>query len=289
MAYATSFACLYSRDRGSCWGERAFLRGAPGVVKGTEACDERSARLATRSVAAFGAPEVSSVRGDGKARLLVVDDQAFMRLAIGAVLANDESLEVVGEAEDGEEAVERCRALRPDLVLMDVEMPMMDGIDATRRIKAEFPSTGVLVLTAHDDHDCLMSAVKAGAAGYVLKGSNPKGILDAVRAVLGGETPLDHGLAMRLLRRLATDAGPREPPASPSASVTLAAVLPPREVDTLRLIASGKTNRQIAKELMVSLSTVKTHVQRIIRKLGVSDRTQASVKALEMGLLLGQE
>jgi DNA-binding NarL/FixJ family response regulator len=179
------------------------------VVKGTEACDERSARLATRSVAALGAPEVSSARGDGRARLLVVDDQAFMRLAIGAVLAHDESLEVVGEAEDGEEALERCRALRPDLVLMDVEMPKMDGIDATRRIKAEFPSTGVLVLTAHDDHDCLMSAVKAGAAGYVLKGSNPKGMLDAVRAVLGGETPLDHGLAMRLLRSLATDAGAR--------------------------------------------------------------------------------
>ena len=231
---------------------------------------------------------MSSARGEGggTARLLVVDDQAFIRLAIGAILANDESLEVVGEAEDGEEAVERCRALRPDLVLMDVEMPKMDGIDATRRIKAEFPSTGVLVLTAHDDHDCLMSAVKAGAAGYVLKGSNPKGILDAVRAVLGGETPLDHGLAMRLLRSLATEAGPREPSASPSSSATLAAVLSPREVETLRLIASGNTNRQIARELMVSLSTVKTHVQRIIKKLGVSDRTQASVKAIEMGLLL---
>jgi DNA-binding NarL/FixJ family response regulator len=144
-------------------------------------------------------------------------------------------------------------------------------------------------LTAHDDHDRLMSAVKAGAAGYVLKGSNPEGMLDAVRAVLGGETPLDHGLAMRLLRSLATDAGARKPSASPSASVTLAAILSPREVETLRLIASGKTNRQIAKELMVSLSTVKTHVQRIIKKLGVSDRAQASVKAIEMGLLLGQE
>lgn len=255
------------------------------MVKGNEACDEKSARLATRPVAASGVPEMSSARGEGKARLLVVDDQAFMRLAIGAVLAHDESLEVVGEAEDGEEAVERCRALRPDLVLMDVEMPKMDGIDATRRIKAELPSTGVLVLTAHDDHDCLMSAVRAGAAGYVLKGSNPKGILEAVRAVLGGETPLDHGLAMRLLRRLAADEGPREPSESRTQLDALAAVLSPREVETLRLIASGKTNRQIAKELMVSLSTVKTHVQRIIRKLGVSDRTQASVKAIEMGLL----
>ncbi len=130
-----------------------------------------------------------------------------------------------------------------------------------------------------------MGAVEAEAAGYMLKGSDPKGRLDAVRAVLGGETPLDHGLAMRLLRRLATDAGPREPSASPSSSVTLAAVLSPRDVETLRLIASGKTNRQIAKELMVSLSTVKTHVQRIIKKLGVSDRTQAAVKAVELGLI----
>jgi PleD family two-component response regulator len=108
------------------------------MVKGTETCYERSARRAPRWGTVFGAPKVSSARGDGRVRLLVVDDQAFMRLAIGAVLAHDESLEVVGEAEDGEEALERCRALRPDLVLMDVEMPKMDGIDATRRIKAEF-------------------------------------------------------------------------------------------------------------------------------------------------------
>ena len=114
-------------------------------------------------------------------------------------------------------------------------------------------------------------------------------MLDAVRAVLGGETPLDHGLAMRLLRRLSLEDAPggRAPSRSPLG--TLQTILSPKEMETLRLIASGKTNRQIAKELMVSLSTVKTHVQRIIRKLGVSDRTQASVKALEMGLLLGQE
>jgi DNA-binding NarL/FixJ family response regulator len=221
----------------------------------------------------------------GKARLLVADDHAFMRAAIGAVLACDESLEVVGEARDGEEAVARCRELRPDLVLMDVEMPRMDGIEATRVIKAEFPFTSVLVLTAYDDHEVLMGAVKAGAAGYVLKGSNPKAVLEAVRAVLGGETPVDPGLAMRLLRRLALEDGPREPTPPRAPLGDLGFVLSPKEVETLRLIASGKTNRQIAQELMVSLSTVKTHVQRIIKKLGVSDRTQASVKAIEMGLL----
>ena len=130
-----------------------------------------------------------------------------------------------------------------------------------------------------------MGAVKAGAAGYVLKGSNPKAVLEAVRAVLGGETPVDPGLAMRLLRRLALEDGPREPPPPRAPLGARESVLSPKEVETLRLIASGKTNRQIARELMVSLSTVKTHVERIIKKLGVSDRTQASVKAIDLGLL----
>jgi DNA-binding NarL/FixJ family response regulator len=237
--------------------------------------------------------EHSSGGSPSKARLLVVDDQSFMRVAINAILARDSSLEVVGEAQDGQEATRRCRELRPDLVLMDVSMPGMDGIEATRRLKAEFPETSVLILTVHADHRLLMDAVKAGAAGYVLKGEHPDHVLDAVRAVLDGETPLDQGLAMSLLRRLGeeeeaarstTPRSPPEPPSNERAATSLPHALTPREMEVLGRLALGETNRQIAKELHISLSTVKRHLERILSKLGVSDRTQAAVKAIEMGL-----
>ncbi len=206
-----------------------------------------------------------------------------------ATLDRVASLEVVGEAEDGEEAIARCRELRPDLILMDVSMPKMNGIEATRRIKAEFPETSVLILTAHADHSLLMEAVKAGAAGYLLKGGKVGDVLDAVRAVLEGETPLDPAESMRLMMGLALGEGQRgEPPGGVPLEPhkeTLKGTLSAQETQVLRLIACGNTNRQIALELVVSLSSVKTYVQRIIKKLGVSDRTQASVRAVEMGLL----
>jgi DNA-binding NarL/FixJ family response regulator len=227
------------------------------------------------------------------ARLLVVDDHAFMRVAIGAILGRDDApVEVVGEAQDGLEALERCQELRPDLVIMDVSMPKMDGLEATRRIKAEFPETGVLVLTSHEDHELLMEAVKAGAAGYVLKGEAPDHVLAAVRAVLEGETPLDQGLAMSLLRQLGEEAAAQQaakPSAAQAVAGSVAATpnysLTPRETEVLVCLASGKTNRQIAKELHLSHSTVKRHLEHILPKLKVSDRTQAAVKAVEMGLL----
>jgi len=127
------------------------------------------------------------------ARLIVVDDHAFMRAGIRAILSAQPGFKVVGEATDSEEAVACCRELRPDLVLMDVSMPKMDGITATRSIKAEFSETSVLVLTAHDDYNLLLDAVRAGAVGYVLKNSNPTHVIDAGRAVLDGETPLPRG------------------------------------------------------------------------------------------------
>lgn len=237
--------------------------------------------------------EHSSGGSTSKARLLVVDDQAFMRVAIKAILATDSSLKVVGEAQDGQRATQRCRVLRPDLVLMDVRMPTMDGIEATRRLKAEFPQTSVLILTIHADHRLLMDAVKAGAAGYVLKGEHTDHLLDAVRAVLNGETPLDQGLAMSLLRRLGEEEAARSTPPHPlpeptsrerGAATSLPDALTPREMEVLSRIALGETNRQIAEELHISLSTVKRHLERILSKLGVSDRTQAAVKAIEMGL-----
>ena len=235
--------------------------------------------------------EAPSETSRGAARLLVVDDHAFMRVAINAILSRDSALEVVGEAEDGQEAIQRCRELYPDLVLMDVSMPKMNGLEATRKLKAEFPETSVLILTAHADHRLLMDAVKAGAAGYVLKGDHPDHVLGAVRAVLSGETPLDQGLAMELLRRLGEEEAavqPARPQPQPTTSEPAAASLPnaltPREMEVLSRLALGETNRQIAKELHISLSTVKRHLEHILPKLKVSDRTQAAVKAIEMGL-----
>jgi DNA-binding NarL/FixJ family response regulator len=228
--------------------------------------------------------------GDPKARLLIVENHLFMREGIKAILQRDPALEVAGEARDFQEAIARCRELRPDLILMDVSMPKMDGIEATREIKALFPRTSVLVLTAHTDPQLLMEAVKAGAAGYVLKGGSQNHMLEAIKAVLGGETYLDQKLVMTLLRRLGEEADSRStrPPAAPTtseAAASLAKPLTPRETQILGHLSLGKTNRQIASELHLSLSTVKRHLEHILPKLKVSDRTQAAVKAVELGLV----
>jgi DNA-binding NarL/FixJ family response regulator len=231
----------------------------------------------------------SDSSGNPKARLLIVEDHFFMREGIKAILERDEALEVAGEARDAQEAISRCRDLHPDLILMDVSMPKMDGIEATRRIKGLFPHTTVLILTSRSDPQLLMDAVKAGAAGYVLKGDSQDRMLDAIRAVLGGETYLDQKLVMTLLRRLGEEADsrgarPLAVPATPVAAAPLQKPLTPRESEILGHLAKGKTNRQIATELHVSPSTVKRHLEHILPKLGVSDRTQAAVKAVEMGL-----
>lgn len=226
------------------------------------------------------------------ARLLIAEDHALVREGLRAMLAGAGDLEVVGEAENGLRALQMCRSLTPDLVLMDVRMPEMDGLEATKRIKEAQPEVGVLMVTTHQNPDYLLEAVRSGAAGYVLKESSKPQLLSAVRRVLSGENALNQELAMKLISRITEEPGRlgRERPSErnggkPGVPESLAGILSDRETEALRLIASGRTNRQIAQELMVSLSTVKTHVQRIIRKLGVSDRTQASVKAIEMGLL----
>jgi DNA-binding NarL/FixJ family response regulator len=245
------------------------------------------------------------------ARLLIADDHALVREGLRTMLSGEVGIEVIAEANDGQQALDVCRELKPDLVLMDVRMPVMDGLEATKKIKAEMPQTSVMMVTMHENPDYLFEAVKAGAAGYVLKDASGERLLGAVRRTLEGESPLNQELAMQLLVRLSTESssGERSEGGSPhshptgseaiqpevhragssgSGHSTEAAQiesLTPREVEVLRLLSQGQTNPQIAQNLEVSRGTIKIHVQHIISKLGVSDRTQAAVRAIEAGLL----
>jgi DNA-binding NarL/FixJ family response regulator len=230
--------------------------------------------------------------GTSPARLLITDDHALVREGIRAMLASEPDLEVIAEAADGREALEFCRRLRPDLVLMDVRMPVMDGLEATRVIKAEHPETSVLMVTTYESSDYLLEAVKAGAAGYVLKNASKPQLSNAIRRVVGGESPLNQEVAMELLRRLAAEeSGQKEAGALPEpvrAPESLTEPLTSRELEILRLLASGRTNREIAESLVVSTGTIKHHVRHIITKLGVSDRTQAAVRAISLGLIASE-
>ncbi len=224
------------------------------------------------------------------ARVLIADDHELVRDGFRRMLGYEEDLEVVGEARDGREAVELCRRLDPDLVLMDVRMPKMDGLEATRAIKAQHPSVSVLVVTTYDNPDYLLDAIKAGAAGYVLKDAPNRQLTNAIRRALDGESPLNKELATQLIRRLAGEAPQpaQEPPSTAEGRGAGAASLPNgltlRELEVLKLVALGKTNQEIAEGLFISRATAKVHVRRVIAKLGVSDRTQAVVRALELGL-----
>jgi two-component system, NarL family, response regulator LiaR len=220
------------------------------------------------------------------ARIVLADDLETVRLGLKMVLSREPDLEVVGEAINGREAIELCRSFVPDLVVMDVQMPEMDGLVATREIKAEHPSIAVLVLTAYEDTDYLLEAVRAGAAGFVLKQNALLRVAEVVRTILGGGPTLDQGLAMRLLRRLsAADGTPESDPETHTQREQAARTLTEREFEVLGLLAQGYTNGRIAEELVLSVGTVKTHVHRIISKLGVSDRTQAAVRAIRIGLV----
>jgi DNA-binding NarL/FixJ family response regulator len=210
------------------------------------------------------------------ARIVIADDHELARAGLRSMLAGEPGIELVGEATNGREAVERCRELRPDLVLLDVRMPEMDGMAATRAIKAEAPHTAVLIVTMYENPEYLMEALRAGAAGYVLKDASRQELLATVRKVLRGEGSLNNNLATRLLQRLACEGAVAPSPLSP---------LTRRELEVLQLLAQGKTNREIGVQLVVSPGTVKVHVERILAKLNVADRTQAAVRAVELGLL----
>jgi DNA-binding NarL/FixJ family response regulator len=192
------------------------------------------------------------------------------------MLAGESGLSIVGEASNGDEALQLCRALRPDLMLMDVRMPEMDGLTAARAIKAELPKIRIIFVTMYEDPDYLVEALKAGAAGYILKDASRREVLQAVRQVMRGESFLNSQLMSNALVRLA------EPTRGPA---PLHEHLTPRELEVLELLVQGQTNREIARDLVISPGTAKIHVERIIAKLGVSDRTQAAVRAIELRLV----
>jgi DNA-binding NarL/FixJ family response regulator len=211
------------------------------------------------------------------ARLLIADDHELARLGLVGALQGERGLTIVGEARDGQEAVELCRELTPDLVLMDIRMPRLDGLAATAEIVRTCPRTSVLMVTMQEDPEYLIEALKVGASGYLLKESGKPEIVGAIRRVLAGESLLNAGLVSELLQRLERDGKAQPEPVVHSLSE--------RELDVLRLMVAGKTNREIARELILSVSTVKTHVEHVIAKLDVADRTQAAVKATRLGIV----
>ena len=212
-------------------------------------------------------------------RVLLVDDDALMRAGLRAVLSSDENVEVVGEAADGRDAVERSRRLVPDVVLMDVRMPRLDGISATREILAASPSTKVLVLTTFEEDEYIFGALSAGASGFLLKRSRPEELIAAIHTVAAGEALLSPSVTRRVIDRTARRVGFAEPSAERLEDLT------PRERDVLELVARGLTNREIAEALVIEESTVKTHVKRILMKLELRDRIHAVILAYESGLL----
>ncbi|MGI9824174.1 response regulator [Agromyces sp. Marseille-Q5079] len=207
-------------------------------------------------------------------RIVVADDHPIVRAGIVGLLESAPDLVVVGEAADGAEAVELTRALRPDLVLMDLRMPVVDGAAATARILAEAPGTRVLVLTTYETDEHILGAIEAGASGYLLKAAPQAEILAGIRAVASGETVLAPSIAAKLVSRVRADSSAAPAPA-----------LSPRELDVLRLVAAGRSNPEIARTLVIGEATVKTHLVHAFEKLEVGDRTRAVTKAMELGLL----
>jgi DNA-binding NarL/FixJ family response regulator len=211
------------------------------------------------------------------ARVVIADDHELARAGLRSMLESDRGLVLVGEASNGVEAVALCKEQRPELALLDVRMPEMDGLAATRMIRRVSPETRVLIVTAHENPDYLLAALKGGAAGYLLKDVTRHDLLTTIRRVLRGEAVLGGEIATRTLQQISSQQT-RPDGLAPER-------LTPRERDVLRLVVEGRTNRQIAERLSLSIGTVKIHVEHIIAKLGVSDRTQAAVHAVEWKLL----
>ena len=212
-------------------------------------------------------------------RVLIVDDDHLMRAGLRAVLSSDESVQVVGEAADGRAAAHRVRSLRPQVVLMDVRMPDVDGIRATREVLAAAPDVKVMILTTFEQDDYIFGALAAGASGFLLKRTSPEELIEAIRVVAAGDSLLSPSVTRRVIDRMASQPGPD------TASAERLAALTPREREVLGLVARGFSNAEIAEALVVEESTVKTHVRRRLGKLGLRYRVQAVILAYESGLI----
>jgi DNA-binding NarL/FixJ family response regulator len=215
---------------------------------------------------------------DAPVRVLLVDDDDLMRAGLKAVLSSDKRVEVAGEAGNGREAVDQVRALRPDLVLMDVRMPDLDGIAATRELLAASPDVKVVILTTFEEDDYIFGALNAGASGFLLKRTGPEELLEAIQTVAAGDSLLSPSVTRTVIDRMAHQPMPE------LRATRLLDDLTPREREVLALLARGLSNSEIASELVVEESTAKTHVKRILMKLRLRDRVQAVIFAYENGV-----
>ena len=210
--------------------------------------------------------------------MLIAEDHAIVRAGLKALIATEPGLEVIGDVGDGLEAVAQARALRPDVILMDLSMPHMDGINATREIKSEHPGARILVLTSFIEDDKVFAAIKAGALGYLLKESSPDDLLRGIRAVHRGESWLHPAIAAKLIRDLQA---PQNAP--------LKEPLTERELEIIKLVAQGLANKEIANQLEIAERTVRTHVSNILEKLHLANRTQATLYAIKKGLTVSED
>lgn len=216
-----------------------------------------------------------------RTRILIADDHPLIREALGRVFSSQKDMEVVGEAADGGEAVELATKLKPDVLVMDIMMPKIDGLEASRRIKQLAPKVAILILTAYDDDSYVLGLLEAGAAGYLMKSARGQDIVDAVRSIRSGESVLHPKIIEKLLRRAVTGS-------VGSVKVEqkrLVEPLTPREKEILGLVASGMSNKEIADKLCLSLRTVKAHLSNIFNKMEVASRSEALVTALKLGII----
>jgi len=212
-------------------------------------------------------------------RILIVDDQRLMREGLATLLELEDDLEIAGEAEDGQAALDQYEGLRPDVVLMDIRMPRMDGVEATRRLRQRWPDARVIILTTFDDDAYVFDGLRAGALGYLLKDVSGQELAEAVRKVAAGGALIEPSVARKVLAEFTRLTEPARP-----AIDHLPEPLSERELEILRLVTAGASNRQIAGQLFLAEGTVKNYISTILAKLGVEDRTQAALRGRELGL-----